>query len=126
VTSALAAARALCARGAERVLVTLGVEGAVLVDGDASWRLRPPPVTGFYPVGSGDAMLGGIAAGLVDGADLPDAVRLGAAAATANALLPGAGRLDASEALRLRGRVRLERLEERARARGAGATRRSA
>jgi 1-phosphofructokinase family hexose kinase len=108
----LAAGRALTARGPERVLVTLGVDGAVLLTGEGAWRVSPAPLRGSYPVGSGDAMLGGIATALLDGAGLADAVRAGAAAATANALTPGAGRLDAAEAARVLPHVTLEPIEE--------------
>jgi len=96
--SAAAAARVLRARGASGVVVTLGVAGAVVVNATASTRLVPPDVRGSYPVGSGDAFLAGLAVGLTEGGTLVEAARLGMAAATANALLPGAGELDPASA----------------------------
>lgn len=100
---AIAAARRIRAGGAAQVVVTLGRDGAVAVDAaGAASRVAPPPVLGRYPVGSGDAFLGGLAVGLVGGADLAAATRLATAAAAANAVVPGAGDLDPAtlEALR--------------------------
>ena len=57
---------------------------------------------GRYPVGSGDAFLGGLAVGLVGGASLGGALRLASAAAAANAVMPGAGDLDPATLERLR------------------------
>jgi fructose-1-phosphate kinase PfkB-like protein len=50
-------------------------------------------VRGIFPVGSGDAFLGGLAVGLGRGDDVVAAARLGLAAAIANAQIPGAGEL---------------------------------
>ncbi len=99
---ALRAAVALRARGAAVAVVTRGVDGALVVDDSGSaWRIGPPPETGPYVVGSGDAFLAGLAAGLADGRLLPEAARLGAAAACANALRPGQGELDPADVARV-------------------------
>jgi tagatose 6-phosphate kinase len=109
---ALAAARALRAGGASAVLVTRGVAGAVLVDeAGTAWRIGPPPELGPYVVGSGDALLAGLAAALASGLPLPEAARGGAAAACANALVPGQGELDPADAARLLPHVTLERID---------------
>jgi 1-phosphofructokinase family hexose kinase len=94
-SSAAAAAQALRAAGARSVVVTLGVDGALIVSDQGTTRLVPPPVRGPYPVGSGDAFLGGTAVGIARGSELVEAARLGMAAAIANAMVPGAGELDA-------------------------------
>lgn len=103
--SAAAAARALRERGADGVVITLGVAGAVAVTATATWRLVPPDARGAYPVGSGDAFVGGLAVALVDGESLVGAARYGMAAGIANALMPGAGELDPALAGRLLARV---------------------
>jgi len=109
---ALAAARALRARGASVALVTRGTAGAVLLDeAGASWRIGPPPERGPYVVGSGDALLAGLAAALAAGHRLPEAARRGAAAACANALVPGQGELDPRDVARVLRGIALERLE---------------
>jgi fructose-1-phosphate kinase PfkB-like protein len=65
---------------------------------------------GRYPVGSGDAFLGGLVVGLERGDPWPDALRLALGAAAANAELPGAGVLDAARADELRERVEIREL----------------
>jgi tagatose 6-phosphate kinase len=100
-TEVLAAARFLRDRGAEVVLVTRGVGGAVLAAPEGEWALGPPPERGPYSVGSGDALLGGLVVALARGVDLPEAARYGSAAAAANALIPGQGELDPADVDRL-------------------------
>ena len=58
-------------------------------------------VRGRYPVGSGDAFLAGLVTALDRGDDWEAALRLGLGAATANAELPGAGKLDPARAAAL-------------------------
>jgi 1-phosphofructokinase family hexose kinase len=105
--SAAIAAAVLRERGADGVIVTLGVAGAVVVTAGGMARLVPPDIRGAYPVGSGDAFLAGLAAALVDGEPLVEAARRGMAAGIANALLPGAGELDPALAERLAAEVRV-------------------
>jgi 1-phosphofructokinase family hexose kinase len=95
--SAAAAARALVEAGAANAVVTLGLDGAVVASAAGGARLVPPPTRGAYPVGSGDAFLGGMAVGFARGDGVVEAARLGLAAGIANALVPGAGELDPDE-----------------------------
>lgn len=96
-----AAARRLIDDGAEHALVTMGVDGAVLVTTTGAWSVGRTPEIGPYSVGSGDAMIGGLIAALTRGEDLSSALQHGAAAATANALVPGQGELDPRDVARL-------------------------
>lgn len=79
------------------VVVTLGASGAVAVDVQArspqTWLAQPPRVDAVSAVGSGDAVLAGIACGLLEKRAFEDALRLGIAAGAANTLVLGAGRL---------------------------------
>src|SRR5207342_1794466 len=93
--SATTAAEALRAAGAATVVVTLGVDGAVIAEPEGRSRLVVPAMAGPYPVGSGDAFLGGLAVALARGDTAVEAARLGCAAGIANAQVPGAGQLDA-------------------------------
>jgi 1-phosphofructokinase family hexose kinase len=93
--SAATAAEGLRAAGAVAVVVTLGVDGAVIAGPEGRSRLVPPAMAGPYPVGSGDAFLGGLAVALARGDTAVEAARLGCAAGIANAQVPGAGELDA-------------------------------
>lgn len=108
----LAAARALHDAGAEIVLVSRGVEGAIIVDRDGqAWRVGPPPELGRYPVGSGDSMLAGFVAAIAAGSTAGEAGRHGTAAAAANAMHPGQGEFDTADVARMLPRVTLEQLE---------------
>lgn len=75
-------------------LVTRGADGVVVAAPDGALYEGTLYVRGRYPVGSGDAFLAGLVAGLDRGDDWPAALALALGAATANAELPGAGRLD--------------------------------
>lgn len=92
--SAARAGRVLRDAGAVCVIVTVGPQGAVVVGADEPMQLIPPDLRGAYPVGSGDAFLGGLAIAFARGDSMVEAARLGLAAGIANALVPGAGNLD--------------------------------
>jgi tagatose 6-phosphate kinase len=110
-TECLAAARALQAGGARNVLVTRGMDGALLMDEDGrAWRLGQPPERGDYPVGSGDSGLAGFLAGVDAGATIPEAARWAIAAGVANALRPGQGAVDPMDVQRIREQVSLVRI----------------
>jgi 1-phosphofructokinase family hexose kinase len=84
-------------------IVTLGEQGMVGVDPDGVAWHGSVMARGDYPVGSGDAFLAGVLTALSTGSGVSwtEAVRLGLGAAAANALVPGAGRMDAGAARRL-------------------------
>ncbi|MGZ4176170.1 MAG: 1-phosphofructokinase family hexose kinase [Solirubrobacteraceae bacterium] len=84
-------------------IVTLGEQGMVLIEpGGAAWH-GTVAARGDYPVGSGDAFLGGLLTALTTdpGMAWAEAVRLGLGAAAANAEVPGAARLDPARAREL-------------------------
>ena len=106
---ALEAARRIAARTGGAVIVTLGIEGAVAVGPDGTtYRVRAPSVRGPFPVGSGDAFLAGVTVATQRGDAFLDALRLGAAAAAANALTRGAGRLEPADVQRLLPTMRID------------------
>ena len=99
----------------------LGAKSAVITDrrGCVAQLLQPggevttvigrsPRVEAVSAVGSGDALLGGYAAGLLDGRPPLGCLRLGLACAAANTLRYGAGVFSAEEAHRLADRVVIE------------------
>lgn len=110
LATALEAGRELREHGVTVAIVTLGRAGAVVVTADGSWRAGEPPEEGRYAVGSGDAFLAGLAVGLLEGASLLDAVRLGAGAGVANAQTPGQGDLDPSAARAFAAQISVEPL----------------
>ena len=95
------AARSLRAAGARRAVVTAGRSGAAYAD-DRGERWWPAPaVERVNPVGAGDALVGGVADGLLAGADWPAAVRHGVLVASASVEHPRAGRVDPDRVARL-------------------------
>jgi 1-phosphofructokinase family hexose kinase len=82
-------------------VVTIGADGAVLVEPDGTAIHGKLYVKGPYPVGSGDSFLAGLLCGLHRGEGWQAAMGLALGAATANAEVPGAGRLDPARAAEL-------------------------
>lgn len=103
-------ARSLLKDGVENVLLTHGESGAWLFQQGVGWRIQAPQVEELNAVGSGDAMLGVLAARLEQGAGLLDAVRLGAAAGAANAARLGVCDFARRDVEALLGQVSAERL----------------
>jgi 1-phosphofructokinase family hexose kinase len=94
-----AALRAAAGGGDRAAAITHGAEGMELALPSGRELRATPPAIGPYPVGSGDAALGGFLAALDAGGDWEAALALAAGAAAANAERPGAGRLDGARAL---------------------------
>lgn len=97
-----AAAERMCAAGARAVAVSLGPRGLLVATGAGAWGAQAPAVTAVNTVGSGDALVAGLVAARRQGLDWPDAIRLGVASGSANALTVGvaAPRLEDIERLR--------------------------
>jgi 1-phosphofructokinase family hexose kinase len=88
------------AAGAVAAAITHGIDGIELATPAGVLRAAPP-ARGDFPVGSGDAALGGFLTALDAGGDWPAALQIATGAAAANAEQPGAGRLDGARALGL-------------------------
>jgi 1-phosphofructokinase len=86
-----AAAEAVLNAGAGTVMVTRGGDPALILTRERSWELTPPRFEEGAPEGSGDSMVGAMAAMLAQGHSLEDALRWGAAAGAANFLRHGLG-----------------------------------
>ncbi len=71
-------------RGVRNVVVTLGEEGALLVNPNGAWRFKPPVVSHFNPTGSGETLSGALAVQWERSGDIIEAVRYGCAAAAVN------------------------------------------
>jgi ribokinase len=85
-----AAARALAARTGAPVLVTLGADGVLVLDGGAAERLPAPSVTAVDTTGAGDAFNGALAVALAEGRELRDAAAFAVAAAALSTRAAGA------------------------------------
>ena len=87
---ALAAARVFRKRGAERVVVTLGELGALVVDADGERHLPAQVVRAVDTTAAGDTFIGALAVALVEGQGLDAAVALGQRASAVCVTRPGA------------------------------------
>jgi ribokinase len=88
--SAREAARRLRARGAAHVLVTLGEQGVLAVDGTGALHFPAFPITPVDTTGAGDAFNGALAVGLAAGGSLEQAIPLASAAAALTCTKRGA------------------------------------
>lgn len=86
---------------------------AQIVDGGRVHTImgKAPQVEAVSTVGSGDSIVGGYAARLLEGAPPEECLRFALACAAANALRPGAGVFDPKDAYRLAPGVEIEEVE---------------
>lgn len=77
--------------GITLAVVSLGAQGALASDQNGCLHAQPPDVSIVSSVGSGDSLLAGLACALLRGDSLAEALRLGVACGTADALTIGGG-----------------------------------
>jgi ribokinase len=87
---AIAAARALIARGARRVALKLGARGALTADAEGEQFWSSFTVTPVDTVAAGDAFNGGLAVALSEGRSFDEAIRWGLAAGALSVTRHGA------------------------------------
>ncbi|MCT9934652.1 1-phosphofructokinase family hexose kinase [Planotetraspora sp. A-T 1434] len=80
--------------GAESVVVSLGADGLLAVTPQGSWRARVPYALAGNPTGAGDALVAGLALGLVEGMPWPERLRRATALGAAAVAAPVAGDFD--------------------------------
>jgi tagatose 6-phosphate kinase len=78
-------------RGAQAVVVTLGLDGLLAATGNGCWRARVPAAVTGNATGAGDAVAAALAHGLVLGRPWDERLRHAAALGTATAAAPVAG-----------------------------------
>ncbi|NJM09153.1 1-phosphofructokinase family hexose kinase [Candidatus Gracilibacteria bacterium] len=101
VETAAAALEELRASGVAIAAVTLGAQGALALDDTGCWWASPPPIELVSSIGSGDSLLAGLCSGLLRGQSLPEALRLGVACGSADALTIGGGLIEMATVERL-------------------------
>ncbi len=89
--AAMQAATDLRRMGIGSVVLTLGEQGAAVASKEGNWWAQPPAITALSAVGSGDAFFAGLLTALTANCPLPEALRRGVAAGTANSLSVGGG-----------------------------------
>ncbi len=85
----LSACKELLDRGAKRVLLSLGKQGAVITDGNEAYYCKSLNVAVNSTVGAGDGMVAAAAITLERGAPLSEILRAGVAAGTATVMTTG-------------------------------------
>jgi 1-phosphofructokinase len=88
---AIAAALEFQERGTGNVVITLGKDGAVMVDAANHWWAKPPVITVKDAVGSGDSFLAGLVTAIASGHTIDVALKRAVAAGAANATTVGGG-----------------------------------
>ncbi|GAA4572523.1 1-phosphofructokinase family hexose kinase [Planotetraspora kaengkrachanensis] len=101
-------AQALRSAGAESVVVSLGARGALAVTPGGSWRARMPREITGNPTGAGDALVAGLALGLVEATPWPDRLRRATALGAAAVAAPLAGDVDPDVYLALHPAIGIE------------------
>ncbi|WP_327087643.1 1-phosphofructokinase family hexose kinase [Nonomuraea sp. NBC_01738] len=87
-------AQALRDRGAKSVVVSMGERGLLAVTPDGTFRARMPYNVEGNPTGAGDALVAGLALGLVERTPWPERLRRAAALGAAAVAAPVAGDFD--------------------------------
>ena len=87
--------------GIANVAVSLGARGALFTDGEEELLAKPPEIDPVSTVGAGDAMIGGLVAGVALGLSLKERVRLATSlsAATVAQAGPSLERIDVAKGL---------------------------
>lgn len=94
-------ARKINKSGIETVIVSLGSRGALFIQKDEELFAKPPEVEVISTVGAGDAMIGGMVAGMALGLSLKEQVRLATSlsAATVTEAGPSLNKLESAKKL---------------------------
>ncbi len=83
------AAQAIQQMGVANVAISLGKNGAIIVDDQQAWFAASPSITERNPIGAGDSMTGGLVWGLSQGLSLAESFRWGIASGAATASRQG-------------------------------------
>ena len=89
IEAVASSARELQRRGVGNVCITLGADGAILVDADNSFHCSAPRIHVQSTVGCGDALLAGLLTAARRGEDSEAMLRLGVLCGSATATRPG-------------------------------------
>lgn len=84
-------------QGAGAVIISDGPRPTMIITPGGRWKIESPPIHVINPIGSGDALAGGLAVGLERGWSIPQAVRLGVACAVSNAMQIRPGEINPSD-----------------------------
>ncbi len=105
-----AVGKAISVMGPASVIISLGKEGAILVDEGKAWLAASPKIVAANPIGAGDSMVAGIVWGLSQGHSMQDALCKGIACGAATASKKGTSVGSLEQVNQLLTEVQLEEL----------------
>ena len=105
------AARKYIDMGVEVVAVSLGADGAMILEGDNALYAPKLNIEVKSTVGAGDSMVAGLVAGFMGENELEDAFRMGIACATARCMTEGYRIVDRTVYKALMDMVKIERIQ---------------
>ncbi len=97
-------------QGIELVVVSLGSQGALALNGSKLYKIGIPQVRAVNPVGSGDAMIAGLAHAFYNNLPFPEMLALGTACGISNAMQEQTGCIDPCRISDLAGKVKIEEI----------------
>lgn len=102
--------RYICKQGVEVVVISLGSEGAIFATKERVFKVKAPNIELVNAVGSGDALVAGIATAMIKNYHLEEMLKYSVACGTANALEKEIGYVDKKKVEQLCKKVELLRL----------------
>ncbi|MEK3888620.1 1-phosphofructokinase [Bacillus sp. FSL K6-3431] len=111
--SMMEAAKTICSKGVQYVLISLGAGGAVLVGKEVILEAKIPAITAVNPVGSGDSMVAGMAYALQQQYDLDECLRWACACGMANAMEATTGTVQVKNVKQLLPKIKICALQEK-------------
>lgn len=97
-------------KGVEYVCVSLGAEGALLLNDETAFRAVPPKVEVRSTVGAGDSMVAGLLAGFASGKPLEEVLRMAVACSAGTVQQPGTELFSVAALPELERRVEIDML----------------
>ena len=95
----------------QRVAITLGASGAILLDEAGAWQAGAPSVSVRNPVGGGDCFLAGLLAAFSRGEASETALRMATACGSANAATLAVADIDPADVRALLPEIAVRRLD---------------
>jgi 6-phosphofructokinase 2 len=106
------AARKICDKGIEIILVSMGAKGILLISGKEQYLASPPKVNVVNTIGAGDSAVAGFIYGITSGKNHDESLIYAVAAGTATTLRPGSALCRKDDFLKLVPQVKLYKNDE--------------
>ena len=104
------AGQSLLKKGIDIVVLSLGESGALLFNKNDIYRASVPRIEAINPIGSGDAMIAGMAIAISKAYDCERIIKQGVACGTANAMESETGKVDQDNFLSIMEKVKVEKI----------------